>query len=102
MIVSDHMPSGARQSAAADVVDYFVSVVDAAAAPRRMNNRAFGIRNFLVFGVVGLIVNAAALSVAITGMGLSLLKAKACAAVCTFASNLILRRALLFTPRRSS
>lgn len=69
---------------------------------RQVNNRALEFGYFLVLGVVGLLVNVAALSVAITGIGLSLLKAKACAAFCTFTSNFMLRRALLFTPKRSS
>jgi putative flippase GtrA len=69
---------------------------------RQVNNRVLEFGYFLLLGVVGLLVNAAALSLAITGIGLGLLKAKACAAACTFTTNFILRRALLFTPKRSS
>jgi putative flippase GtrA len=82
------------------VVAYILSV-EFVFRCRRVNNRTLEFGYFLVLGAVGLIVNAGALSVAITGIGLSLLKAKACAAACTFTCNFVLRRSFLFSPKRS-
>jgi len=65
---------------------------------RRVNRRELEFAYFLVFGAAGLLVNAAALSVAITLVGLGLLTAKLVAAGCTFVTNFTLRRQLLFTP----
>ena len=56
---------------------------------------------FLAIGLVGLLVNAATLSVAIGAFGLSLMPAKLVAALCTFNTNFLLRRTLLFSPSRT-
>jgi putative flippase GtrA len=69
---------------------------------RHVRGRAREFAYFLVLGVAGLLMNAAALSAAISGAGVNLVTAKLFAAVCTFMTNFILRRQLLFTPARSS
>ena len=55
---------------------------------------------FVGLGVVGLVVNAAVISLAISVIGLGLLTAKFSAAGCTFATNFILRRTLIFNTSR--
>lgn len=57
---------------------------------------------FLAIGLIGLLINAAALAIVINGMGLGLLSAKLVAALCTFSANFLLRRTLLFSPSRAS
>lgn len=57
---------------------------------------------FLAIGLVGLLVNAATLSVAIGAVGLGLMQSKLVAALCTFTTNFLLRRTLLFSPSRTS
>lgn len=69
---------------------------------RRLSNRAVEFSYFLALGVVGLLVNAAAMSIAVTGVGLGLITAKLFAAICTFTTNLVLRRGLLFAAPRTS
>jgi putative flippase GtrA len=57
---------------------------------------------FVALGLVGVIVNAAVLAIAISGVGLGLITAKLCAALFTFATNFVLRRELLFSPTRDA
>jgi putative flippase GtrA len=66
------------------------------------SSRTLEFSYFLGLGVLGLLVNAAVLSVAISGVGLGLVTAKLVAALCTFTTNFLSRRALLFSPSRSS
>lgn len=66
---------------------------------RRLRSRALEFSSFVALGAVGLVVNAAALSVAIGAVGLGLITAKLIAALCTFATNFTLRRKLLFSTR---
>lgn len=69
---------------------------------RHVHNRGWEFASFVALGLAGLLVNAAALSVAIGAAGLGLITAKLLAAVCTFATNFTLRRQLLFAPPRTS
>ena len=68
---------------------------------REVGNRALEFFYFVALGLVGLLVNAAVLSVAISGVGVGLLTAKALAALCTFFTNFFLRRRLLFSLARA-
>lgn len=67
---------------------------------RRVTNKSIEFLYFAALGVVGLGVNAAAISICISLVGLALLQAKLIAALCTFATNFSLRRALLFSPSK--
>jgi len=69
---------------------------------RQLSNRALEFGYFVGLGLLSLLVNAATLSVAISGVGLALMTAKVIAAVCTFVTNFLLRRALLFSAPRTS
>lgn len=69
---------------------------------RQMRNPALEFGYFVGIGLVGLLVNAMTLSVAIGEMGLGLMAAKLVSALCTFATNFILRRSLLFSTPRTS
>jgi putative flippase GtrA len=66
---------------------------------RRFQSRTLEFSSFVALGVVGLLINAAALSVSISAVGLGLITAKLIAAICTFATNFTLRRMLLFSGR---
>lgn len=81
------------------VVAYTLSV-RLAFGSRRVTNRSVEFLYFAGLGVVGLGVNAAAISVCVGLVGLALMQAKLVAATCTFVTNFSLRRALLFTPRK--
>ncbi len=63
---------------------------------RRVTNGALELSAFIGLGTAGLLVNTLVMYIAVAGLGLQLLHAKACAAVCTFGVNFILRRQLLF------
>jgi len=69
---------------------------------RHVENRAIEFSYFLLLGLLGLFVNSAAMSVAVTGFGLGLLQAKFLAAISTFLTNFGLRRRLLFSPARAT
>jgi putative flippase GtrA len=62
----------------------------------RVRSRSWELGCFLALGTAGLAVNTLVLSVAVGAAGLGLLAAKFCAAGCTFATNFVLRRNLLF------
>jgi putative flippase GtrA len=68
---------------------------------RQLPNRSLEFASFVALGLAGLLVNAAALSVAIGAAGLGLITAKVLAAGCTFATNFTLRRQLLFVPPKA-
>lgn len=66
----------------------------------KIDNRPLEFGYFVTLGLAGLLVNAGALFVAVSAVGLGLMTAKLLAAVCTFATNFTLRRQLLFAPPR--
>jgi putative flippase GtrA len=68
---------------------------------RKLHNPYAEFISFLGLGLAGLAVNAAALFVAVSAVGLGLITAKLLAAGCTFATNFTLRRQLLFSPPRA-
>jgi putative flippase GtrA len=68
---------------------------------RRVDNRALEFTYFVALGLAGMLVNAVVLSLAIAGLGLDLMPAKLLAAICTFFSNFLLRRTLLFSSTRT-
>jgi putative flippase GtrA len=63
---------------------------------RRITNRALELPLFVVLGLAGLIVNVLVMFVVIEGAHLHYLLAKGTAAGCTFATNYVLRRRLMF------
>jgi putative flippase GtrA len=69
---------------------------------RRQPNPAAEFATFFALGLVGLLVNAGALFVAVSVVGLGLVTAKLLAACCTFATNFTLRRQFLFSSSRVS
>lgn len=81
------------------IVAYILSV-RLAFNTRRVTNRAIEFLYFASLGVVGLGVNAAAISVGVGLVGLALMHAKLVAAVCTFVTNFSLRRVFLFSSRK--
>jgi putative flippase GtrA len=83
------------------IVAYFLSVRFVFPV-RKLHNPYAEFVSFVVLGLVGMAINAAALFVAISAVGLGLITAKLLAAGCTFATNFILRRQLLFTPPKAS
>ncbi len=68
---------------------------------RQLRNPSLEFLSFVLLGLAGLVVNAAALSVAIGAAGLGLITAKVLAAGCTFATNFTLRRQFLFAPTKA-
>jgi putative flippase GtrA len=69
---------------------------------RQVTNRTMEFAVFVALGGVGLLVNAATMSIVIGGLGLGVMTGKAFAAICTFSSNFLLRRRFLFSPARTS
>ena len=63
----------------------------------RVTHRALEFGYFLALGVVGLAVNTAVLWIAVGMVGLGLVASKLFAAICTFTTNFVLRRWLLFS-----
>lgn len=63
---------------------------------RRITHRALELPLFVALGLAGLVVNAAVMFVAIESAHLHYLLAKGAAAGCTFATNFVLRRRLMF------
>jgi putative flippase GtrA len=68
---------------------------------RHLRNAPLEFASFVALGLAGLLVNAAALFVAISAAGLGLITAKVLAAGCTFATNFTLRRQFLFVPPKT-
>ena len=64
----------------------------------RLRNRPLELFTFVLLGLAGLAVNSLALFIAVSKLSLMVLPAKALAALCTFATNFVVRRQLLFTP----
>ena len=63
---------------------------------RRITNRAMELPLFVGLGLAGLVVNTVVMFVAVEGANLHYLLAKGAAAGCTFATNFVLRRRLMF------
>ena len=68
---------------------------------RQLRDPGLEFLSFVLLGLAGLVVNTAALSVAIGAAGLGLITAKLLAAGCTFATNFTLRRQFLFAPAKA-
>ena len=68
---------------------------------RQLSRQSVEFAAFLGLGLAGLLVNAAAMAVAVGTIGLGLVTAKLLAAGCTFAANFTLRRQLLFSPPKA-
>jgi putative flippase GtrA len=64
---------------------------------RRITNPALELPLFVGLGLVGLVINTAVMFVATENAHLHYLLAKAVAAGCTFATNFLLRRRLMFS-----
>jgi putative flippase GtrA len=76
-------------------VAYLVSV-RLAFKQHRLRDRRSEFVGFVLIGTVGLVINAAVMSLAMRFWGLNYLLAKCVAAVCTFTCNFIARRQILF------
>ncbi len=65
---------------------------------RRIGNRALELACFVALGAIGLVVNAAVIYVAVAVGEIHFMAGKLLAAGCTFGTNFLLRRRLLFSP----
>ena len=92
-----YLPASACSFTAGAFVAYALSV-KLAFHSHRLRNRWLEILSFVVLGLAGLAVNSLAMFIAVSKLGLMVLPAKALAAACTFVTNFIVRRQLLFTP----
>ena len=81
------------------LVGYFVSVT-AVFKYRKLRNQPLEFASFVAVGIVGLTINAAAMSFGVGYLAVHYLVAKCGAACLTFAWNFAVRRQLLFVPRR--
>ena len=82
-------------------VGYILSVT-AVFKHRRLKNPPIEFGSFAAIGIVGLAINAAAISFGVGYMGEHYLVAKCRAACLTFVWNFAARRQLLFVPRRAA
>lgn len=96
-----YLPASAVAFSAGATVAYLLSVRFVFPV-RKLHNPYLEFISFLGLGLAGLVVNAAALFVAISAAGLGLITAKLLAAGCTFATNFTLRRQFLFSPPKVS
>jgi len=94
-----YLPASALSFTAGGVVAYVLSV-RLAFRFRHLSNRGLELISFIALGTAGLVVNSLVMWIAVTRLGLAVIAAKACAAVCTFTVNFLLRRQLLFTAQR--
>ena len=92
-----YLPASVFSFTAGAFVAYALSV-KLAFHTHRLRNRPLELFTFVVLGLAGLAVNSVALFLAVGKLGLMILPAKALAAGCTFITNFIVRRQLLFTP----
>lgn len=99
-LVGWHYLAAATLSFIAGAVVAYVLSVKLAFGSRRVANRSIEFLYFAALGVVGLAINAAVISVCVSLIGLTVLRAKLVAAICTFLTNFSLRRAFLFTSRK--
>jgi putative flippase GtrA len=81
------------------LVGYFISVT-AVFKYRKLKNQPLEFASFVAVGIVGLAINAAAMSFGGGYLGVHYLAAKCGASCLTFTWNFTARRQLLFTPRR--
>lgn len=95
-----YIPASIVAFSAGAVMAYALSVRFVFSVHRLQNTYAEFI-SFLALGGVGMAINAAALFVAVSTVGLGLITAKLLAAGCTFATNFTLRRQLLFSPPKA-
>jgi putative flippase GtrA len=95
-----YLPASAVAFSSGATVAYLLSVRFVFPA-RKLHNPYLEFASFVGLGLAGLLVNAAALFVAISAIGLGLITAKLLAAGCTFATNFTLRRQFLFTPPKA-
>ena len=95
-----YIPASAVAFVAGAIVAYVLSVRFVFPV-RKLPNPYLEFVSFLGLGLAGLVVNAAALFVAISTVGLGLITAKFLAAGCTFLTNFTLRRQLLFSPSKA-
>jgi putative flippase GtrA len=95
-----YLPASALAFSAGATVAYLLSVRFVFRF-RTLRNPSLEFASFLGLGLAGLLVNAAALFVAISAAGLGLITAKVLAAGCTFATNFTLRRQCLFAPPKA-
>jgi len=92
-----YLPASACSFTVGAFVAYALSV-KLAFHNHRLRHRSLELITFVVLGLAGLAVNSLALFIAVGKLGLMILPAKALAAGCTFVTNFIVRRQLLFTP----
>jgi hypothetical protein len=95
-----YLPASAVAFVAGAVVAYLLSTRFVFRS-RQIRNGPLELGCFVALGGAGLLVNSAALFLAISKAGLSLFAAKLVGAGCTFATNFALRRQLLFAPLRN-
>ena len=95
-----YLPASGLAIAAGGAVAYLLSIRFVFRS-RHVHNPSLEFAAFLSLGLLGLVVNAAALFVAISTVGLGLITAKLFAAGCTFAANFTLRRQFLFAPPKA-
>ena len=93
----EYLPASACSFTTGAFVAYALSV-KLAFHSHRLRHRWLEVLSFVVLGFAGLAVNSLAMFIAVSKLGLMVLPAKALAAVCTFATNFVVRRQLLFTP----
>ena len=90
-----YLPAACLSFTAGGVFLYFISVRFVFRF-RRITSPMMELPLFVGLGVAGLVVNTAVMFVAIEGAHLHYLLAKGAAAGCTFATNYVLRRRLMF------
>jgi len=96
-----YLPASAVSFTAGGVVAYFLSI-RLAFRFRGLANKSVELVSFVALGLVGLLVNSLVMWAAVAHFGLAVITSKACAAVCTFSVNFLLRRQLLFASPRNS
>jgi putative flippase GtrA len=92
-----YLPAASVSFTAGVLVGYFLSITTVFKC-RRVKNQPLEFGSFAVIGIVGLAINAAALSFGVGYLGSHYLVAKCGAACLTFVWNFAARRQLLFVP----
>jgi putative flippase GtrA len=90
-----YLPASIASFLAGAVVAYLLSTRFVFQS-RQIRSAPLEMGYFIALGSAGLLVNSAAMFVAVSKVGLALLPAKLVSAGCTFATNFALRRQLLF------
>lgn len=65
---------------------------------RRVANRSAEFSSFIAIGLVGVVIQTVVMLIAVEKLGVHYLVGKVAAAGCTFVTNYLLRRTLLFSP----